>query len=70
MLNHVCTNLVDIDSKEGEPLTCNKCDQTFASKRNLATHLINVHNDIKHFACPQCSYKAKSQLLITKHVRR
>ena len=31
--NHVCTNLVDIQSKEGEPLTCAKCDQSFASKR-------------------------------------
>ena len=70
MLHHVCTNLVKIESKEGEPLTCAKCDQTFASKRNLATHLISVHSEDKNFACPQCEYKAKSQLLITKHVRR
>ena len=42
----------------------------FHFHRNLATHLINVHSDEKHFKCPQCDYKAKSQLLITKHVRR
>merc|ERR1712173_496391 len=31
---------------------------------------MGVHSDEKNFGCPQCEYKAKSQLLITKHVRR
>ena len=43
LLHHVCTNLVDLPNKNGEPLTCAKCDQSFASKRNLATHMVSVH---------------------------
>ena len=66
----MCTDLVNLPSKIGEPLTCAKCDQSFASKRNLATHMLSVHSEDKNFGCPQCKYKAKSQLLITKHVRR
>ena len=61
---------MNLPSKIGEPLTCAKCDQSFASKRNLATHMLSVHSEDKNFGCPQCKYKAKSQLLITKHVRR
>ena len=61
---------MNLPSKIGEPLTCAKCDQSFASKRNLATHMVSVHSEDKNFGCPQCKYKAKSQLLITKHVRR
>ena len=32
--------------------------------------MLSVHSEDKNFGCPQCKYKAKSQLLITKHVRR
>ena len=68
--NHVCTNLIEVDTKEGEPLTCGKCSTVCSSKKDLVQHMTVHHSNEKNFGCPQCDYKAKSQLLITKHVRR
>ena len=66
----MCTNLIELDTKEGEPLTCGKCSTVCSSKKDLVQHMTTNHINEKNFGCPQCDYKAKSQLLITKHVRR
>ena len=39
----------------------------FHFHRNLATHLINVHSDEKHFKCPQCDYVHTGRKLKEEH---
>lgn len=57
------------------PYNCVHCGQAFEKEKTLLHHVCsdlvpNSNDKEKSFGCPQCEYKAKSQLLITKHVRR
>lgn len=45
------------------------CDRSFAQNTNLVYHR-KVHQNIRDYACDQCSYRARSQNDLNLHSRR
>ncbi|KAM6990174.1 LOW QUALITY PROTEIN: uncharacterized protein LKV04_009707 [Tautogolabrus adspersus] len=56
--------------KEGQEtgLYCSVCDRTFSSKLTLRRH-IGIHEGIKPFSCPHCSYCSRLKASLLQHLR-
>ncbi len=69
--------LVCIKEGSGDLLPCNKCEQSFASQRQLTAHFRNVHeiggkptkyvNSPKHWACDMCAKSYAGRLILINH---
>ena len=50
-------------------ISCDKCDLSFASNRNLKRHLQYVHSRVKNFHCEKCDSSFYTNGDLTRHVR-
>jgi uncharacterized C2H2 Zn-finger protein len=72
MSNHMCTN-VDFPVQKDEltgGFECKQCGKKFDRRKGYIYHMVNTHKSERNFACFDCNYKAKNQMLLTRHVNR
>ena len=48
---------------------CDLCGAAYGRKSHLKDHINVVHNDIKPFACDQCSYRCTRRYLLKDHIK-
>ena len=67
-------NLYHLDVKKDESgsFECKHCGKKFDRRKGYIYHVVNTHTANRNFPCTQaqCNYKAKNQMLLTRHVNR
>ena len=71
LTSHSCyTNFIPTKVRGGDPYKCDICNKTFTVKMGLRSHLNTVHSEERRFNCVNCDFKAKSIVILNRHVER
>ena len=58
-----------VKHRKSTHLKCHECALTFNKKTHLTAHMIDLHPDVKPYACDICMYATADQLLLKRHIR-
>lgn len=51
-----------------EPYQCEFCGRTFLTKGSVASHIANVHSEVRSFECDTCGMKFKRKPHLERHL--
>ena len=52
-----------------KPFSCTECEFRCNKKKNLSSHMKQVHSDERPFSCLKCQYSYKSKSTLTRHMK-
>jgi uncharacterized C2H2 Zn-finger protein len=63
---------LDVKKDESGSFECKHCGKKFDRRKGYIYHVVNTHTANRNFPCThaQCNYKAKNQMLLTRHINR
>lgn len=50
------------------PFICEKCQKGFRSQQAMEVHIFRIHENVRNFACPHCTWKFKDHVSLRGHI--
>ena len=67
--NHLARHMAKPGQEEAKNYPCDTCNQNFASKAVLGTHIKRVHQTlVRAFPCPVCGVKPAKKKWVAQHM--